>query len=69
MSLTIPILCISDAFYFYRVSFFLNFLYLLSLDKSDSLDDESDNDGSDSRSSGTYSSTNFICVFKILLVM
>ena len=30
-------------------------LYFLALDESDSLDDESDNDGSDSGSSGTYS--------------
>ena len=34
--------------------FYFYFLYLLSSDKSGSLDDESGDDGSDSGSSGTY---------------
>ena len=34
-------------------------LYLLSSDKSDSLDDESNGDGSDSGFSGTYSFSDF----------
>ena len=51
-SLTIPVLCISDAFLFLSRPLILDFLYLLSLDESDFLDDESDNDGSDSGSSG-----------------
>ena len=38
-----------------------DFLYLLSLDQSDLLDDESDNDGYDSGSSGTYS----FCAFSL----
>ena len=41
----------------------LDFLYLLSSDESYLLDDESEYDGYDSRSSGTYSFTNFLCIF------
>ena len=36
-----------------------DFLYFLSSDESDSLDDESDDDGSDFR----YSGTNYFCAF------
>ena len=62
MSLTIPVSCVSDAFSFYRIVFFLIFLYLLSSYKSDSLHDEYDDDGSDSVSPGTYSFEKNLCV-------
>ena len=53
MSLTSPVLCAFDAF----------FIYLLFLDESDSLNDESDELGYDSRSSGTYSFRGFYLRF------
>ena len=53
MSLTSPVSCISDAFFFLLCPLFLDFLNLLSSEESDSLDDESDGDVSDSSSSGT----------------
>ena len=53
---------------FKRFSFLLrflisNFLYLLSSDESDSLDDKSDNNGSESGSSSTYSFPGFPLCF------
>ena len=47
----------------------LDFLYLLSSDESDLLDDESDDDWSDSGCSGTYSFPIFLCVLTIPLVV
>ena len=52
MSLTSPVVCASDAFFFLSR---LLFLYFLSSDESDSLDDESDKLGYESESSVTYS--------------
>ena len=40
---------------------FLSYIFFLSLDESDSLDDESDELGSDTRSSGTY----YFCAFSL----
>ena len=57
MSLTGPVPCTSNAFFF--ASLLLDFLYLLSSDKSDSPNYESDDDGSGSGSSGRYSFTAF----------
>ena len=78
MSLTIPVLCVLTLLFLSRL-LLLDFMYFLSLDKSDSLDDESDddesdddesdNDRSDSRSCGTYSFPVFIFILNILLVM
>ena len=50
MSLKSPVLCAPDDFYFIT-----SFLYLLSLDKSDSLKDKSDELCSESGFSSTYS--------------
>ena len=44
-------------------------MYLLSSEESDSLDDESDEDGYDFGSSGTYYFCAFPCILTILLVM
>ena len=55
MSLTSPVLCISNTFYFLSRLLLLYLMFLLSSDRSNSLDDESDNDWSESRSSGTCS--------------
>ena len=54
MSLIILVSLVSDAFLFLSYRLIFDFMYLLSLDESDSLDDESDDDVSDSGSSGTY---------------
>ena len=40
-----------------------DFIYLLSSDESDPINDESDDDGSDSGSSGTYYFPNFLVVY------
>ena len=53
MSLTIPVSCASGVFIFLRL-LILDFMYLMSLYESDSLNDESENDVYKSRSSGTY---------------
>ena len=59
-SLTSHVSCASDDFSFHSV--FL-FLCSLSLDESDSLDDESDELVSDSKSSGTYCFRAFSFIF------
>ena len=56
MSLTSPVVCASDAFLFLSR---LLFLFFLSSDESDSLDDESEKLGYESESSVTYY---FCCV-------
>ena len=61
-------MCFLSCLFILRRSFF-DLLYLLSADKSYSLDDESDKLGSDSRSSGIYCFCAFRCVFVILLVV
>ena len=53
ISLTSPVFWISKHFLFIA-SFAVDFLYLLSSDKSDLIDDESEDDGPDYGSSGTY---------------
>ena len=61
-------MCFLSCLFILRRSF-VDLLYLLSADKSYSLDDESDKLGSDSRSSGIYCFCAFRCVFVILLVV
>ena len=68
MSLTIHVPFISDAFFLLRL-LILDLMYLMSLDESDSLNDESYNDGSDSWSPSTYSFPAFFCVLTIPLFM
>ena len=67
MSLTIPVSCISDTSSSYRVSFLFDLLKLLSFDELDLFDDESEDDGSGSRSPGTcnfpFCSGNFVVSF------
>ena len=58
MILTIHVSCVSNAFFYWVFC-----LYVLLSDESDSLDNESDKLGSDSRSSGTY----YFCYFLWLL--
>ena len=59
MSLTSPVLCISNDFSFLSRLLILDLLYLLSSDQSYLFDDESDNDGSESGSSGMCSFPDF----------
>ena len=53
MSLTRPVSCVSDAFYYYCFFFLINLLELISFDKFYIFGDDSDDDGSGSGSPGT----------------